>query len=495
MSMILSKTSNSSKRSLFISQKFILTCILFFLSILILSGMSIYQAGWNALNIAIPTIMLIFIGIAFKEQKRLIFAMDQINSVLIRAGKGETHVRVTNTKGLGELGKIAWNLNSLLDLIEANLKDMASCFEEVAVGNYYRYAFTQGLPGEFSDIAQNVNLSLNAIKEATELSRQSGLLNQLHMINHESLHESLSGNQTDLHILSQRMDDVLNKAQLGLNASEKSLETTSKLSAELQTINAEMQQTGDVARALAEESQHISETVKIINSLTEQTNLLALNAAIEAARAGEIGRGFAVVADEVRALAERTRQSTEQIGAVVHSLTEKIELIVNSVLSLGGRSQNINDDIGKFGHSFEAVAAGANSNIASLMAAKDLAFASLIKLDHVIYMQKAYQAIESSHTDQAMMTEATSHLSCRLGRWYQNEGLALFGKQRSYQQIDGPHRELHDNIARAIEASKGDWLNRDELMHQIIDSMKNAEQASDKVMHLLNRIVEEKHQA
>ena len=103
---------------------------------------------------------------------------------------------------------------------------------------------------------------------------------------------------------------------------------------EVEAIAKTIDDSSRLIKSLGERSTQIGEIISVINEIADQTNLLALNAAIEAARAGEVGMGFAVVADEVKKLAERTANSTSEIGGMINSIQEEVKQVVLSMESV-----------------------------------------------------------------------------------------------------------------------------------------------------------------
>lgn len=92
----------------------------------------------------------------------------------------------------------------------------------------------------------------------------------------------------------------------------------------LSSIEAEIIALADQIQS--ERQRAVSDFLKIIRSIAKRIHLLALNASILSAQAGEAGRGFAVVAREIGDLAERTRQSTQELESEFLGQQSKVDV-------------------------------------------------------------------------------------------------------------------------------------------------------------------------
>jgi hypothetical protein len=83
-------------------------------------------------------------------------------------------------------------------------------------------------------------------------------------------------------------------------------------------------------QALATRTQQIGEIIGALEDIVAQSSILAINANIQAARAGNAGLGFAVVAREIRKLTEQSREANGTIGGILGEIRGAAEAAVTA---------------------------------------------------------------------------------------------------------------------------------------------------------------------
>lgn len=222
-------------------------------------------------------------------------------------------------------------MNASIKGIGENVETLASTAQESSTSILEMSATIEQVADNVENLSSSVEETTSSIGEMAASIRQVAENVENLSRKAESTVSSVTQMEVSIQDVKTRAEETVQISELvAKNAESGALRVQSTIEGIDRARNFS-QQAVQVIQELAERASEIGNILTVIEDVTDETNLLALNAAIIAAQAGEHGKGFAVVADEIKDLAERTAQSTEEIGQLIEAVQKGAKEAVEAV--------------------------------------------------------------------------------------------------------------------------------------------------------------------
>ncbi|WP_409341864.1 methyl-accepting chemotaxis protein [Paenibacillus sp. MBLB4367] len=266
--------------------------------------------------------------------------LRRLSELSLKASEGDLSISIP-VHNRDEVGKLSANFNTMIGSIRSlvqNIKNTADDVMESSDNLRMSADQTAKATNEVAASIQEVASGSESQLQSAEESRKA--MGEM-AVGIERIADSSS-------VVSELAQDASRDADNGNEVIQQTVEQMNK-------IEVSVTKTASIMHELNERSVEIGHIVDIISDIANQTNLLALNASIEAARAGEHGKGFAVVAHEVRKLAEKSKESSDQIAQLLHGIGINMNSAVQA-MEAGSKEVKTGTDIaGQAGEAFQKI--------------------------------------------------------------------------------------------------------------------------------------------
>jgi len=459
----------------------------------LLAGIETWRHGFDPWIAPLWVALTGLAAYALWWQRQPFAVMDKVRGIIREVVQGRFHGRITQIPHTGELGELAWEINEMMDQMEAYFREVETAFNSAVEGRFHRKAMSDGLHGEFRDSLERVNLGLKSMEENVTYVARNELLSQVNEMNSRNLLKNLKMSQGDMMEVTEGMRRVVEIARNNVEEANQAGLAIQDVMSRLEELAERVRVSSDAIEALNARGAEMSQMTAMIANIAEQTNLLALNAAIEAARAGEHGRGFAVVADEVRNLAANTKQATDKITQIIDGVVSDTGEMLKSAAHMREIANESGEGVARFREQFQRLSNAAQETLQRVDHALDVNFALLVKIDHMVYKQNGYMTIHTGTDSESAQAVTIDHTRCRLGKWYyQSTEAERFRATPAYKALEGPHARVHEHTHKAVQLLAQDWQFDNAMKAEIVRHFTEVEQASEEVMDLMSEMVRQR---
>jgi len=256
---------------------------------------------------------------------------------------GDFSARISGINDHDEFGTVMWEINEMVDQIEAVLKEVITSVKYSSEGKFFRKPFSAGLKGMLRDSAEEVSASIAQTEKLTMLTK-----NEKEYLAHNvdimlnAINEFSQGNLTIQ--LEAEKDDEIGKLFAGFNAaihniSELIMQVADAVEA---TASASTQISSSSEEMAAGAQEQSTQTSDIAASVDEMTKTI-LETTQNSSRAAEAAKNSGAIANEGGKVVYQTIEGMNHIAEVVKKSAETVHALGKGSDQIGEIVQVIND--------------------------------------------------------------------------------------------------------------------------------------------------------